>query len=66
LSCWQHRDGELSDVFGATSDKKLGMNGNWVSDDLIEGKVVVGVPEIIIRNMKSALKIIKLYMKKVE
>jgi hypothetical protein len=33
---------------------------------LIEGKVVVGIPEIIIRNLKSALKIIKIYMKKVE
>lgn len=28
--------------------------------------MVVGIPEIIIRNLKSALKIIKIYMKKVE
>jgi hypothetical protein len=27
---------------------------------------VVGIPEIIIRNLKSALKMIKIFMKKVE
>ena len=37
-----------------------------VEEDLIEGKVLVGNPEVIVRNMKSALKIIKLFMRRAE
>lgn len=33
---------------------------------MIEGKILVGNPEVIVRNMKSALKIIKLFMRRAE
>ena len=39
---------------------------NWIAKDFIEGETVVGIPEIIIRNMKSALKVIRIFMKSLE
>ena len=36
---------------------------NWIASDLIESSIVAGIPEIIIRNMKSALKVIRILMK---
>jgi hypothetical protein len=44
LSCWEYRDGQLSDVVGATTQQNLGSKGNWIADDLIEKKVIVGIP----------------------
>jgi hypothetical protein len=39
---------------------------NWIARDRLEGDTVVGVPEIIIRNMKTALKVIRIFMKSLE
>lgn len=31
-------------MIGSTQEKNLGVKGNWIADDQIEGKVVVGIP----------------------
>ena len=52
LSCWGLTEGRLTDL--------LGHRCQW-GNDLTEGRVVHGAPEIIIRNMKAALKVVKLF-----
>ena len=64
LSCWEHRDGNITDLLDGTGHKSNLYN--WIAADLIEGDMLVGLPEIIIRNMKSALKVIRIFMKRVE
>jgi len=62
ISCWEHKEGKISDLLDGTGTKS-GVY-NWIASDLIERNVVVGIPEIIIRNMKSALKVIRMFMKR--
>ena len=64
ISCWEHREGKIGDLLGVTGSKASLSNN--VHHDQIEGSVVSGIPEIIVRNMKSALKIIRLLMKSLE
>lgn len=64
LSCWEHREGKIGDLLGGTGSK-VGLS-NWIARDRLEGDTVVGVPEIIIRNMKTALKVIRIFMKSLE
>lgn len=61
LSCWEHRDGKINDLLGGTSEKTE--MHNWMSRDMLEGIKLVGIPEIMIQNIKSALKIIRIFMK---
>lgn len=68
------KEGRFSDLFGGMEDTfsfKLGSepghvaNGNSLHDDPFELVYLLGLPEVIVRNMKTAMKIISLISKKI-
>ena len=61
MSCSTFNNGKFYDVYGGNKDV-----GTVVEEDYLEGCVLLNIPEVIIRNVKTGLKLINIIIKMVK